>query len=70
LAKYGIENKYSILNMNSVKQVYKNNGEYDIEVNPYLDDFPFNFYVVVENSSDLPEVIHTILVKWTSMNNS
>jgi midasin (ATPase involved in ribosome maturation) len=55
--------------MNSVKQVDKGNGDYDIDVRPYLDDFPFNFYVVVENSADLPEVIHTILVKWISMNN-
>jgi midasin len=67
LDKYGIENKSSILNMNSVKQVYKN-AEYDIEVTPYLDDFPFSFYVVVEDSSDLPDVVQTILVKWVSMN--
>ncbi len=68
LDKYGIENKNSILNMNSVKQTNKSNGEYDIEVVPYLDDFPFSFYVVVEDSSDLPDVVQTILVKWISMN--
>lgn len=55
--------------MSSVKHVNKSNGDYDIEVKPYLDDFPFSFYVIVEDSSDLPEVIHTILVKWFSMNN-
>ena len=55
--------------MNSVKQVIKE-GEYDIEVLPYLDDFPFSFYVVLEDSSDLPDVVQTILIKWISMNNS
>ena len=56
----------SILNMNSVKHVYKTDGDYDIEVKPYLEDFPFNYYVVVQESSDLPDVIHTIFVKWFS----
>ncbi len=68
LDKYGIENNNSILNMSSVKHVDKENGEYDIEVKPYLEDFPFSYYVVVEDSSDLPEIIHTILVKWFSFN--
>lgn len=67
LDKYGIENNNSILNMNSVKHVNKGNGDYDIEVVPYLEDFPFGYYVLVEDSSDLPEVINTILVKWFSM---
>ena len=68
LDKYGLENNNSILNMNSVRHVYKLDGEYDIEVKPYLDDFPFSYYVIVEDSADLPEVIHTILVKWFTLN--
>ena len=70
LDKYGLENNNSILNMNSVRHVYKQDGEYDIEVKPYLDDFPFSYYVIVEDSADLPEVIHTILVKWFTLNSS
>jgi len=67
LDKYGIENNNSIINMNSVKHVNKGNGDYDIEILPYLDDFPFSYYVIIEDSSDLPEVINTILVKWFSL---
>jgi midasin len=70
LDKYGIENNNSILNMNSVRHVYKPDGDYDIEVKPYLDDFPFSYYVIVEDSADLPEVIQTILVKWFTLNSN
>ena len=45
LDKYGIENNNSIINMNSVKHVNKENGDYDIEVVSYLEDFPFSYYV-------------------------
>jgi len=68
LDKYGLDNNNSIMNMNSVKHVFKAEGDYDIEVKPYLDDFPFSYYIIVGDSSDLPDVIHTILVKWFSLN--
>ncbi len=49
--------------MNSVKHVYKTDGYYDIELKPDLEDFPFNYYVVVQEFSDLPQFIHRFLVK-------
>lgn len=67
LDKYGVDNKNSILNSKSVTQTVNQKGETDIDIKPYLDDFPFSYYVVVEDSSDLPDVIHTILVKWISL---
>ena len=42
---------------------HKTDGDYDIEVEPYLEDFPFNYYVVVQEFSDLPQFIHRFLVK-------
>ncbi len=52
--------------MNSVKHVYKSDGDYDVELIPYIEDFLFNYYVVVQESSGLPDIIHTILLKWFS----
>jgi len=70
LDKYGIKNNNSILNMESVTQIKNEKGEDDFDIKPYLEDFPFSYYVVVEHSSDLPDVIHTILVKWISLTSS
>ena len=58
--RYKFEDKNSILNTMTVK--YNENG--DIEVIKYLSDFPFQYYTIVQDIEDLPEVIKGILVKW------
>ena len=58
----------SILNMNSVYQVYDDNGDLNHEIKPYLEDFPFSLFVVLKKSSDLPDVINDILLKWMNFN--
>ena len=58
--RYKFEDKNSILNTMTVK--YDENGE--IQIEKYLSDFPFQYYTVVQDIEDLPEVLKGILVKW------
>ena len=34
---------------------------------PYLKDFPFEYYCIVSDTSELPSALGTILVQWFSM---
>lgn len=38
-----------------------------IKLLPYLKDFPFDYYCIVQETEDLPSAIGTILVQWFSM---
>ena len=58
--RYKFDDKNSILNTMTVK--YDEKGE--IEIEKYLSDFPFQYYTVVQDIEDLPEVLKGILVKW------
>ena len=58
--RYKFEDKNSILNTMTVK--YDEKGE--IEIEKYLADFPFQYYTVVQDIEDLPEVLKGILIKW------
>ena len=58
--RYKFEDKNSILNTMTVK--YDEKGE--IQIEKYLFDFPFQYYTVVQDIEDLPEVLKGILVKW------
>lgn len=53
----------SILNMQSVS--YKSvNGEMKLEMERYLDTFPFEYYVVLRDVQALPEVLSDTLRQW------
>jgi midasin len=69
LDKCGSENQNSILNSLHVYQKLVQ-GKSEMVVMKYLEDFPYNYYVVLESSSDLPDVVNNILVKWISMLNA
>ena len=56
----GINNE-SILDMSQVKYDVDNNGGSVLKVEKYLDEFPFEFYVVVKEIRELPEMLATIL---------
>ena len=58
--RYKFEDKNSILNTMTVK--YNEKGDIDIE--KYLADFPFQYYTVVQDIEDLPDVLKGILIKW------
>jgi len=34
---------------------------------PYLRDFPFEYYCIIGDTSELPSALGTILVQWFSM---
>jgi midasin len=56
-------NRPSILNMQTV--AYKEvNGEMKIEMERYLDTFPFEYYVVLRDVEALPEVLSETLRQW------
>lgn len=57
----GINNNESIMDMSQVKYVPDQMGNMQLKIDRYLDTFPFEFYVVVHDISELPEMLSTIL---------
>lgn len=57
----GINSNESILDMQQVKYESDMNGNMVLKVDKYLDTFPFEFYVVVHNITELPKMLSLIL---------
>ena len=38
-----------------------------VSLTPYLRDFPFEYYCIVGDTSELPNALGTILVQWFSL---
>lgn len=67
----GLNNQESIMDMNQVNYVTDANGTMKLQVNKYLDSFPFEFYVVVHDVNELPEMLSLILRQYfTELANS
>lgn len=63
----GINSRESILDMSQVSYVTDpNTGAMNLKVDKYLDSFPFEFYVVVRNINELPEMLSLILRQYFS----
>lgn len=63
----GISSKESILEMSQVSYVPDPvTGAMNLTVENYLDTFPFEFYVVVSNINELPEMLSLILRQYFS----
>lgn len=62
----GINSNESIMDMSQVKYVPDQNGNMKLQIDKYLDTFPFEFYVVVHNVSELPEMLSVILRQYFS----
>lgn len=63
----GISSNESILDMSQVSYVPDaKTGGMSLKVDKYLDSFPFEFYVVVRNISELPEMLSLILRQYFS----
>ena len=58
--KYKFEDNNSIVKSQSV--YFDENG--DMKIKNYLEDFPFQYYVIVQDIEELPQVVKGILVKW------
>lgn len=62
-ASQSLATRPSILDMQTV--AYKEvNGEMKIEMERYLDTFPFEYYVVLRDVEALPEVLSETLRQW------
>lgn len=57
----GINSSESIMDMSQVKYVPDDHGNMNLKINKYLDTFPFEFYVVVRDITELPEMLSVIL---------
>lgn len=57
----GINAGQSILDMSQVSYVTDSAGQMSLKVDKYLDTFPFEYYVVVRNIRELPEMLALIL---------
>lgn len=63
----GINSKESIMDMQQVSYVPDvNTGALNLKVDKYLDSFPFEFYVVVKDINELPEMLALILRQYFS----
>ncbi|KAL6945303.1 hypothetical protein ACO0QE_002753 [Hanseniaspora vineae] len=62
----GINANESIMDMNQVKYVPDHLGNMQLKVEKYLDTFPFEFYVVVHDITELPEMLSIILRQYFS----
>ena len=57
--------KDSILNMTNVKYTVKD-GKYGIQMNPYLETFPFQYFMVLRDINSLPEALSDALRQYFS----
>jgi len=58
----GINSSESILDMSQVNyETDPSTGAMNLKVNKYLDTFPFEFFVVVRNINELPEMLSMVL---------
>ncbi|KAK9476971.1 hypothetical protein V1514DRAFT_353785 [Lipomyces japonicus] len=57
----GSQKSNSITDINSIKFVKDENGMDVLKMTNYLDSFPFEFYVIVRNISELPSVLSLVL---------
>lgn len=62
----GITSNESILDMSQVSYESDSTGAMTLKVEKYLDTFPFEFYVVVRNITELPEMLSLILRQYFS----
>ncbi|GAV27477.1 hypothetical protein PMKS-000945 [Pichia membranifaciens] len=62
----GLNGKESILDMDQASYITDDGGKMKLQVNKYLDTFPFEFYVVVHHINELPEMLSLILRQYFS----
>lgn len=62
----GINSNESIMDMSQVKYVPDQFGNVQLKIDKYLDTFPFEFYVVVHDITELPEMLSVILRQYFS----
>lgn len=51
----------------SLRSAIKEPGQSGIKLVPYLKDFPFSYYCIVQDLHQLPSALGSILVQWFSI---
>ena len=51
----------------SLRSAVKEPGQSGIKLVPYLKDFPFSYYCIVQDLHQLPSALGSILVQWFSI---
>jgi midasin len=62
----GINSNESIMDMQQVRYEADAQGNMVLKVDKYLDSFPFEFYVVVHDVSELPKMLSLVLRQYFS----
>lgn len=57
----GVNNQDSILDLNEVRYETDEGGNMALKIDRYLDHFPFDFYVIVKDIRELPNVLSMVL---------
>lgn len=57
----GLNNHESILDLNEVSYQTDDSGNMNLKIDRYLDHFPFDFYVIVKDVRELPNVLSLVL---------
>lgn len=57
----GLNNQESILDLNEVRYETDDAGNMGLKIDRYLDHFPFDFYVIVKDVRELPNVLSLVL---------
>ncbi|KAF5102622.1 hypothetical protein D0Z00_000332 [Geotrichum galactomycetum] len=57
----GLNNQESILDLNEVSYQTDESGNMNLKIDRYLDHFPFDFYVIVKDVRELPNVLSLVL---------
>lgn len=60
----------SILSMKKVDFATDASGGFDLKMVPYLDTFPFDNYIIVQDISTLPDVLSATLRQWAERVNA
>ncbi|EPX73650.1 midasin [Schizosaccharomyces octosporus yFS286] len=56
--------KSSVLDINKVHYVTKEDGTMELNIQPYIDEFAFEYYLAVRNIEELPQLLSSALRQW------
>ncbi|WBW75147.1 midasin, Mdn1 [Schizosaccharomyces osmophilus] len=56
--------KSSVLDINKVHYITKEDGTMELNIQPYIDEFAFEYYLVVRNIEELPQLLSSALRQW------
>ncbi|EEB08347.2 midasin [Schizosaccharomyces japonicus yFS275] len=58
------QKKSSILDINKVRYLTKPDGSMELKIQPYIDEFAFDCFLIVRNIEELPQLLASTLRQW------